>query len=380
MKAKSIKGESFQQIKSSIEDCLLDGFKPTLALVFSPVPEDRDPLCSLLTNHDISIFGVSSYGEFIDEDYEGLSISILLLDLDKDYFKVELRDYKDGQVNQAATEIGAAGKEAFINPTFIISGSDTSSSPNEIIAGIEEIAGNNISIIGGNAAAKDLDYGNHVFDGKKASFSGMIALILDEDKVQVTGEAISGWKAAGTPKVVTKSEGNWVYTLDDKPALDIFLKFMGTDLNPDENEDLFNKAGNTFPLQITDEDGDKFMRAPLLFNFEERSFMCAGLVPQGSTARFSMPPDFTVGEEVIKSSHFAKESIMPSADAVVVFSCLGRLTCLGPMITLEIEGLLRTWNVPMIGFFTFGEFGRVNKGKNMFHNTTVSWVALKEKE
>ena len=42
---------------------------------------------------------------------------------------------------------------------------------------------------------------------------------------------------------------------------------------------------------------------------------------------------------------------MPDTDAMLIFSCVGRLGTFGPMITTEIEGLAKTWNKPMLGFF-----------------------------
>jgi hypothetical protein len=45
----------------------------------------------------------------------------------------------------------------------------------------------------------------------------------------------------------------------------------------------------------------------------------------------------------------------------------------------EIEGVRQAFNVPMAGFFTYGEYGRVRNGNNEFHNNTCCWVALKEK-
>ncbi len=74
-----------------------------------------------------------------------------------------------------------------------------------------------------------------------------------------------------------------------------------------------------------------------------------------------------------------KEKYMPDADALIVFSCVGRLGSLGPMVSAEIEGLAATWNKPMIGFFSLGEFGKVDDSQCEFHGTTLSWVALKEK-
>ena len=119
---------------------------------------------------------------------------------------------------------------------------------------------------------------------------------------------------------------------------------------------------------------------PIIFaNTEDQSVMIAETVPEGSIFRFSMPPDFEVIDMVIKSSLEVKEKEMPDADALVIFSCIGRLGSLGPMASAEVEGLAGIWNSPMIGFYSLGEFGRVADGNPEFHCTTVSWVAFKEK-
>ena len=84
-------------------------------------------------------------------------------------------------------------------------------------------------------------------------------------------------------------------------------------------------------------------------------------------------------DAVVESSRTVKENHLPEADALVVFSCVGRYESLGPMITEELEGLASTWKKPMAGFFSLGEFGTVAGGKPEFHGTSCSWVALKEK-
>jgi small ligand-binding sensory domain FIST len=122
------------------------------------------------------------------------------------------------------------------------------------------------------------------------------------------------------------------------------------------------------------------MRPTLLANLEDQSILCGGIVENGDVFRFSLPPDFEVIDKVIESSIEIKKNKMPDADALIVFSCVGRFASLGPMINYELEGLTKTWHKPMIGFFCLGEFGKAERGdKAEFHGTTCSWVALKEK-
>ena len=47
---------------------------------------------------------------------------------------------------------------------------------------------------------------------------------MDEEKIEIKGVATCGWKAVGTEKTVTKSEGNHVFTVDNIPVLDTYEK------------------------------------------------------------------------------------------------------------------------------------------------------------
>ena len=108
-------------------------------------------------------------------------------------------------------------------------------------------------------------------------------------------------------------------------------------------------------------------------------FIAAASVPQGSKVRFSIPPDFDVMEKVIKGVEGLKANEMPDADALVVFSCAGRILALGPLMNMEIEGIKNVWNVPMAGMFSNAELARATKGNLEMHNCTTCCVALKEK-
>ena len=92
-----------------------------------------------------------------------------------------------------------------------------------------------------------------------------------------------------------------------------------------------------------------------------------------------MPPDFDIVETVINKATELKNTTQMDAEALLIFSCAGRLSALGPMANAENEGLHDVWKAPMAGFFTYGEFGKAINGKQEFHSTTCCWVALKEK-
>jgi len=84
-------------------------------------------------------------------------------------------------------------------------------------------------------------------------------------------------------------------------------------------------------------------------------------------------------EKVISGVQELKENEMPEADAVVVFSCAGRILSLGPLMSQEIEGVKNVWNVPMVGIFSNAELARATNGNLELHNLTTCCIALKEK-
>lgn len=76
MKAKSIKGNSPEEIKTALGQCMADGFKPTLAFVFISIKQDIETVSNLLDQHGIQIFGATSSGEFIDGDISNGGIAV----------------------------------------------------------------------------------------------------------------------------------------------------------------------------------------------------------------------------------------------------------------------------------------------------------------
>jgi hypothetical protein len=206
-----------------------------------------------------------------------------------------------------------------------------------------------------------------------------VALVINEDKLIIKGKATCGWKPMGTEKIVTKSEGNRVYAIENISPLDMTKKYSGLENLTKENPDIGKEIATSFPLQLQREKGDPVMRPGLVVNWEDGSFVCSGSVPQGSKIRFSLPPDFDVIEDVIKGCAEMKATEMPEADALIVFSCAGRLVSMGPLMSEEIEGVRDVWGVPMAGIFSNAELARATNGDLEMHNLTTCCVVLKEK-
>jgi hypothetical protein len=382
MMAKSIKGKSTEEIKSELAQSMADGFKPRLAFAFISISQDIDALRTLLDQEAIQIFGATTGGEFIDGEIGAGTITILLIDMDPSHFMILLEDYHDKYPESVAKEMAVKAKEQFKNPSFIISNSFELANSNvmgePIVRAIDAVCGTNTIIWGGNAGDDFLFKETVVFTNHQSTKRGILLLVLNGDRITVKGIAASGQKSVGTEKMITKTKGDWVYEIDHQPAAEIVLKYLGLNLTQEEAE-TFNPTDANVVLSVSRDNGDPVLRGVGQFNWKDKSIFILGSIKEGDKIRLTLPPDFEVVEEVSKNAERLKQDEMPEADALLMFSCIGRLAQFGPLVGDEIEGVRKVFNVPMAGFFTYGEFGRTKNGNNEFHNNTCCWVAFKEK-
>ncbi len=386
MKAKSIKGKSTEEIQSGLRESMADGFKPTIAIVFISVKQDREAISGLLEEKGIQIFGATTAGEFIDGEMEGGSIVMLLLDMNPAYFKLEFLETSQDTAFEDAIKLGNTGKETFTNPAFIIANSGVTLDGEPFVEGIIQGFGKHpssedgeVTIFGGKAGDDMALESTFVFTNGKSSDCALIALLIDESKIDVNGIATCGWQAIGTSKTVTKSEGSIVYTIDDKPALDMLMNYLGVEIKPDGKREIVTFLSSWYyPLQVEREKTDPVIRTAMFANSEERSLICSGKVPQGSKIKFSMPPDFDSIDTVVQECRSIKDKAQ-QADALIMFSCVSRYLSFGVVMKEEIEQVQKIWDAPMAGFFSYGEYGKSKTGKYDYHNNTCCLVTLKEK-
>ncbi|MEO7263815.1 MAG: FIST C-terminal domain-containing protein, partial [Ferruginibacter sp.] len=153
----------------------------------------------------------------------------------------------------------------------------------------------------------------------------------------------------------------------------------GVEIDFDSGKEIVSQIGAYYPLQMERENVAPVMRTAMFANRQDRSLICAGNVPQGSKVRFSLPPDFDAIEKVVEECNELKNEKQDQADALIMFSCISRHLSFGILIKEEIDQVRQVWDAPMVGFFSYGEYGKSKTGKHEFHNNTCCVLALKEK-
>ena len=389
MKSKTLKANSTQAISAEIEKAITEDFQPTLAIVFISVKQDFEAVSKLLDEQDITIFGATTAGEFTDDgEIEEGSIVLMLLDMNSAYFKLQFLETSLQTTLEDAKKLGNIAKETFSNPALIVATGGIFIDGEQIVEGVMEgfgtldATGNNqVTLFGGMAGDDLLAEKPMVFTNAKSKDNAMVALIIDKDNIDVRGIASCGWEAIGTTKTVTKSEDNIVYTIDDKPALDMLMKYLGVDIQQEDGKEVVPFLNSWYyPLQLERDNGDTIIRAMRFANVKDRSLICTGGVPQDAKIKFSLPPDFDAIETVVTECESIKDNPEQQADALIMFSCVSRHLSFGALMKEEIEQVQNVWKAPMVGFLTYGEYGKSKIGTNEFHNNACCVVVLKEKE
>lgn len=386
MKARSIYGKSPEEIKAALKAAIGDDFIPTLAIVFISIKQDRKAVCEILAAQDIDIFGATSCGEFVDGHQSTGEIAILLMDLSRDSYAIVFEDMGERSIQAAAEQVASSALSKFPNPTLIICSTGVTHAPEmfdgmTLVHELSEAIGRDKIFFGGMAGDDFTLTGTAVFTQNRETIHGLVALVLDSDRISLNGMAITGWKKLGISRKVTHSKGKLLFSIDGNPAVEMYLKYLGKgEQGGDRDFHLLNELSFEYPFITERENSHEILiKSPMNIDHEENALVMDMEMKEGETFWFSVPPDFDIVEEIIDEAKAIKNTAGGDANALLVFSCAGREPALGPLVTMENEGLAEVWNSPMAGFFTYGEFGRAKNGQQHVHSTACCWVALKEK-
>lgn len=244
-----------------------------------------------------------------------------------------------------------------------------------ILRGMDEMLDEDIPIVGGTAGDAGQFVQTWQFAGKSVLSDAAVAIGFSGDFRAGAGIS-SGWEPVGLPKQVTRSRGNVLYELNGEPALNVFKRFLG------KHAENLPAVGVEYPLGFycsqTDEAGDShlMLRASMKANHEDGSITFAGDVPEGIMAFLTCGDRTTI----LDATEDALQKAMDGLDGArpvlaFLYSCMARQTLLGRRTGEEFRRINRKLGgkVPILGFYTFGEYCRIRTGgRCLFHNESAA--------
>ncbi|MCB9755079.1 MAG: FIST C-terminal domain-containing protein [Myxococcales bacterium] len=373
MDARALQADSLDELVEGLDELLADDFRPTLAIVFVAVAHDLEELARVFASREIELVGVTSSGEFVDDTVYEEAIVGLLLAADRASYFTRLVDGAGKSSREVGAALGRFAAESCARPGLLVFSAGLKADGEQIVSGVLDAVDQGAPLFGGLAGDDLTLHRTSVALGESICHDGALALVFDQARVELRGVASSGWQPIGASKTVTRAEGNLVFEIDGQPAIDVYKTILHTTGSEGMME-------SELPLLVYRDDGSAVVRTAMMTDHERGALVYAGTVRQGARVRFASPPGFEITEHAVAEVKAFQEREAPAADAVLIASCKGRHLALGPMVEDEIEALHELWARPTVGFFSFGEIGRLTGSGTDFHNNTFSLVTIRERE
>lgn len=357
----------------------LDGRNAELVLLFCSVGHELDTLASAVKDAagGAAMIGCSTAGEIsTDGPSDGAVVVVAIGGAGIDVATtavtgVSSRLYEAGaEVAGCVERTAPGGHRALLLLTDGLAGDQE-----QIVRGAYAEVGAEIPLVGG-CAGDDMAMRQTVqfFDGRVLTDAIVGAAIRSEGPI---GIGVShGWRTIGEPVLVTGSGANRVRTLDERPALDVYLDRFDPPTAVRSDADAFTRFAQTHPFGLNHWSGTA-VRFVAEADFDDRSLGCIADVPEGGLAWFMEGDEASVLEATDAACSAALDALEGRAPiGIVAFDCIGRRGVLGTDVSREVSRIVdRAGGAPVAGFYTYGEFARTS-GVAGFHNHTLVVFAL----
>jgi hypothetical protein len=246
----------------------------------------------------------------------------------------------------------------------------------EVVRGAYDVAAIDVPLVGGCAGDNLAMKHTRQIHGRQVLTQSVVAAAISSERPLGIGVS-HGWTAASEPMLVTGSKGNILSSLEDKPALDVYLDFFNPPENVKTDQAAFADFAATHPIGIRRRDKIE-MRHITGFNLQTRELITVAEVPQGALA-FLAEGDFNSVLDAAAQSVQSALAALNGEEAVglFLFDCVSRRAVFTEDRVHEETDLITSTcgNIPMAGFYTYGEICRT-KGAGGFHNQTLVTLAI----
>ncbi|HKH45472.1 MAG TPA: FIST N-terminal domain-containing protein [Thermoanaerobaculia bacterium] len=339
--------------------------------------DERGPVDELLAAFPHShVLGCSSAGEIYGAELrdESLSCAIVRFEetpLRRAYARVE------GAASSFAAGVAVAEQLAApdLRGIFVLSDGHTVNGT-ALIRGLGSVLPEGLAITGGLAADGNRFQRTWVIRDRDLCQGEVSAVGFYGERIRIGHGSQGGWDIFGPERLITRSEGNVLFELDGRPALELYKEYLG------ELATGLPATALLFPLAVrAPGDGRQTVRTVLDVSEKDSSMTFAGDVPAGSMAQL-MKANFD--RLVQGASHAALATRANTPEDVdvlaVAISCVGRRLVLGERTEEELEVTVETLprRTHFVGFYSYGEISPYGEGRCELHNQTMTLTTFAE--
>ena len=353
----------------------------SLVLVFGApaLLRDKQSLAALRARYpDAFIFGCSTAGEIRGTHVTDESIVATAIAFERTEMRYTGARMVDVGNSYAGGERLAAGlpHEGLVHVFVLSDGIHVNGS--DLVRGLAAGLPKGVSITGGLAGDGDrFEETVVVLDGK-AQTDAVGALGLYGDGLSVGCASLGGWDSFGPERLITRSEGNVLYELDGRSALDLYKTYLG------EHAAGLPATGLLFPLSLRIGDGETpVVRTILGVDEEQQSMTFAGDVPEGAYARLMKANFDRLIDGAMGAARNSSATVGGSTpDLAILISCVGRKMVLKQRVEEEVEGVRDVLGEDAVftGFYSYGEISPFTpNAKCELHSQTMTITTFTER-
>lgn len=246
--------------------------------------------------------------------------------------------------------------------------------------GLNDTLGGDVVVTGG-LAGDGTDFKRTWVIKDRAPQSGYVTAVgFYGDHIRLGHGSKGGWDKFGPERKVTKSDGNILYELDGRPALQLYKEYLG------DRASGLPATGLLFPLAIrsSNTDGKVLVRTILAVDEAAQSMTFAGDLPEGVLAQL-MRANFDrliqgASEAATLTLHNQEQAGTSSPTLSIAISCVGRRLVLGERTEEEIEATLDILpnGSSQVGFYSYGEISPYASRACDLHNQTMTVTTITE--
>ncbi len=325
----------------------------------------------------VPLVGCSTSGEIAADGPGDAGVVVMALGGPGFQVRTASADLRRAGLRRGGEQVAAAVAGVTAPHTALVLLSDgLAGDQEELVRGVYGVLGASIPIVGG-CAGDDLQMTRTTqLHDDRVLTGAVVGAALGSDAPLGIGVS-HGWRRVGDPMLVTDSRENRVLSLDDEPALDVYLRRLDAPPEAWTDPAAFTRFALTHPLGLSRRRGEH-VRFVAEADLRDRSLGCVAHVPRGGLAWF-MEGD---ADSVLAATDAAcAAALVPlqGADPVglLAFDCIARRGVLEPGgLAREIDRLSRSAaGAPVAGFYTYGEIARTS-GTGGFHNQTLVVLAM----
>ena len=356
--------------EAALED-LAEG-QPNLVLAFLPPRPDQDGALGRLRERfpDVEIAGCEAVTQFRGGELarEGC-LQLFSWEHGEVTPWVELLADPEGIDDRTMERI--AGQIAELDAVFLLA--DGLHFPvQELLRRLRRVAPGPLPRVAGGLASQAEPVtgpGARVFAGGRVHEGS--AVLVGLPRIEAELLVVRGWDAASPVAEVTRAEGNVLFEIDGAPATLWFERFFRL---PDGMAPMPESAYR-FPLIIEGSHSARkgLYRSMRFYDDPPGAVTFWGDLETGDRVRLGIGN----GASLARAAEGARSE--GPVEAAVLYSCVGRQQVLGEEGALEIRAVRRALgDVPLAGFFTFGEIGPSAGDGPSFYNHTAILCLLRE--